>query len=706
MKSIEKGCNYTKTIFERAYSESPSTIEFLLKNFRDVAKRSVEYGPETMRPFIDSFVYFMEFDVKSETTYLGEIFESIKPIIIKSVQLDQVEAVNSYLDRLSSLEISIKENKNFLAAKIYVISLREILQDILRFEMKEKESLINEILFMIKNIFEDFLEFDKPEIQEGGGRRQETLEKIVNESFNVGYTFINRKKTDFFDTYLTVLEDMYLKVSDIGKGYYPTRAPHELELYEKSNKVRENLEDKFFLLLFRLGVFSIYKNTLEFVARLLSRDEVGKSFSVVNYQLHEDFIKGFRPEALVRWALRDSLSILGEIGILAPVREAIQFYLLIRSKALFMQMRENIRGTWDYSGPRLIRLLEENSEWIFFENEKPQDFLLEGGKVSFVSDFVEKIESFNTREIKAKGCTDFPDYMRTIKAFESNKVLFQDIAGSFTNSGIISQEVFAGALTEFLKITIEFLDRTNKVWKKEKERIERSFPIVQEKKEMAKKKIREALETESIFREAVEWKISDQISSEAEVMLGEVLFNESIESIYLKDLPILVSTFFYTIGRNVARREDKDIFERVLSRNIRKEKAPLTISVETIREFLESFECETLILITGRDILGDFWNSGEIKYLRKVNKAYEASIDDNRKALIYCSNIFGNKTLIFAKDQFLEILYVEKEAIEIRFPEKNELEKGQIKEDSQLIAISQNRGLKFLDLTKYIIFEH
>jgi hypothetical protein len=134
-------------------------------------------------------------------------------------------------------------------------------------------------------------------------------------------------------------------------------------------------------------------------------------------------------------------------------------------------------------------------------------------------------------------------------------------------------------------------------------------------------------------------------------MLGEVLFNESIEAVYLKDLFILVSTFFYTIGRNVAQREDKDIFVRILSRNIREEKAPLTISVKTIREFLDSFECETLILITGRDVLEDFWNSGEIQYLKRVNKAYEAFIDENRKALIYCSNIFGNKTLIFAKDQ-------------------------------------------------------
>jgi hypothetical protein len=704
VKSIEKGCEYTKTIFERAYFRSPSTIEFLLKSFKDTAKKSVEYGPETMKPFIDSFVHFMEFDVNKETTYLSRIFQSMKPVIVKSIQSDQFDTVGSYLVRLSNLRVCIKYNQNFDAVEIYVLALREILQELLRYGMKRQEESVEEILFMMRRIFSDFSKFSESEIQEKDRRRQKALERIINESRSIGYTLIHRKKIDLFDEYLSMVEDMYLRVSDLEWNYYPTMKPDEIELYEESEEIRENLEGEFFLLLFRLGVFCLGENNHEFIARLLSRGEVGRSFSVVNFRLHEDFLEDFQPENYIGWALRDSIKVLGEIGEFAPVREAVQFYFLIRSKALFKGMKKSIPDTWDYSGLRLIELLDEYSEWIFFGKEKPEDFQMEGRNVSFVSDFIEKIEKFNTREIEAKGCSDFPDYMRAIKIFGDRKTLFQDVAGSFTNDEIISQEAFGGALEEFEEITIRVLEKASEIWEKERKRIERSFPIVEKRKVEAEVSIKKALEGKGVFRNAVTWvKSNEKVLQETKFMLSEVLLKKKIGSKPLKDLPIIA--FFDRFGERAARREDEEILNIISERNIKKARMPLTINVGTISQFLEELDCRALVLITGRNIKKDFWDAKEIKYLRSFDNSYEVSIDEERKALLYPSSALKERTLIFAKDEFLEVVCSEEEKVDIRSPRENELSNGEIKEDFQTIVISQRRGLKFLDLSKGILIE-
>lgn len=705
MKSIKKGCEYTKTIFEKAYNESPSGIEFLLKNFGDIAKRSVEYGPETMRPFVDSFFHFMEFDIGNESKYLDRILESVRPVVQKTMYLKQMEALQHYLRRLSDLGKPIREKQNYRSAEIYIIALREIFQELLRYEIKDRREFSEDIFFAVRDIFSGFSKFDESEIKRNGGRRLETLTRIVNESCNIGYTLINKKEIDLFDGYLDMLEYMYLVVDELGWDYYPTREPYEIDSYEKSKEIREKLENEFFLLLFRLGVFSISENRLEFISRLLSRDEIGRSFSLINYRLHEDFLGDFRPESYIGWALRASVQVLGGIGRFAPMREAIQFYLLIRSKAFFRQMRKNINDTWDFSGRRLIELLEADSGWIFFGGEKPKDCRLAGKGVSLLPDFIRKIENFNKRQIEAKGCPDFPDYMRTVKVFEDKKTLFENVLSSFANNDIISQESFAGALEEFLKITIHFLDITNEVWKKERERIERSFPIMEEKRENAKKMIRKALEEEGIFRMAAGWRESDQeMLQKTEFKLNEVIWKKRIESRLLKDLPIIAS--FDTLGGMAAKREDEEILDMISGRNIKKMRMPLKLNLKTIGHFIDELDCERLILITGQNIQKDFWDSGERKYLRRVDRMYEVPINENRKAFLYNSDLFKGKTLLFAEDQFFEILYSEKVNINIRFPEENELDDEEIKEDFQAIVISQRRSLRFSDLTKAILIEH
>jgi len=707
MKFVDKACRYTRALFIRAYSESPSIMESLLKDFRDTAKRSADYGPETMEPFINSFIFFMRYDARKKTTYLKKIFGSARPVIIRAMRSDQEEAIENYFDKLSSFEVSIKDNQNFYAAQIYVTALRETLQDLLRYETKEKDKFIWTIFFRIKEVFSDFLEVNEVKIQESGVNKLSTLRKVIEESLYVGYNLIVKDELYFFDKYLEMLERMYSNLDRIKEFYYPTDEPYELKRHELQRMIRKTLEDVFSQLLFKLGVFALMKNKHEFVAKILSRDEIGKHIMAVDKKIHEAFVGKYQPEKYVVWALGDLIRVLGPIGEIAREREVIQFYLLIRSRALFKQLKSLNRQIWDYPSSKLRKTLKRSSEWLFFEKKKPEKFSSKWRKVPFVSEFAKGIKSLNSKKIEAKGCTDFPDYMRIAKIFDKRNDLFLQAADGFTNSETISREAFGGALEQFLEITIHFLEEICEVWKGEKKRIERSFPIIEKMKESAKTEIREALNAESVFRKAVKWKESDERMLQETEKLSEVLLKRPERALYLKDLRILMSFVpFNELGRKTAKNEDEEILCRILEKNIKKEEMSLMLNSETISRFLERLGCKTLIIITGRDVRKDFWDSKEIQHLRSIDSVYEVSIDEEIRAFIYRSNVFENKTLIFAKDQFLEILYLERENIEIRYPEEIELSEGEIKEDFQMIVISQRRGLRFLDVAKAIIVEH
>ena len=704
MKFVDKACRYTRALFIRAYSDSPSIMESLLKDFRDTAKRSADYGPETMEPFINSFVFFMRYDARKKTTYLKKIFGSVRPVIIRAMRSDQEEAIENYFDKLFGLEESIRNNQNFHAAQVYVTALRETFQDLLRYETKEKDKFIWTIFSQIKEIFSGFSEFSEVEIQESGGNRLFTLQKIIEESLYMGYNLIVKDELYFFDKYLEMLERMYLNLDRIREFYYSTDEPHRLKRYESSRKA---LEDDFFQLLFALGVFALMKNRREFVAKILSRDEIGKHIMDVDKKIHEAFIGKYQPEKYVVWALRNLIEVLGPIGEIAREREVIQFYLLSRSRAFFKQLKSLNRHIWDYPGSKLRETLKERSEWLFFEKEIPEEFSSKWKKVPFISNFAKGIKSLNSRKIEVEGCTDFPDYMRITKKFEERNDLFLQAADGFTNSETISREAFGGSLEQFLEITIHFLEKTCEVWKAEKKRIERSFPIVEERKESAKKEIKGNLNTESVFRKAVKWKESDERMLQETEKLNEVLLKEPVWTLYLKDLRIPMSFApFDDLGRKTAKNEDEEILCRILEKSIKKEEASLVLNSKTINRFLERLGCETLIVITGRNVLMDFWNSGEIQHMRSIDSVYEVLIDEEIRAFIHQSNVFRDKTLIFVKDQFLEILYLERENIEIRYLEENELSEELNKEDFQMVVVSQKRGLKFLDVAKAIIVEH
>lgn len=122
--------------------------------------------------------------------------------------------------------------------------------------------------------------------------------------------------------------------------------------------------------------------------------------------------------------------------------------------------------------------------------------------------------------------------------------------------------------------------------------------------------------------------------------LSEVLFRERIEAFFLKDLPIIVS--FDSFGSEAVQREDKEMLD-IIEKKIKKEKAPFTINVETVTKFLRKLECDTLIMITGRNIGEDFWDSGELQHIKSINNVFEVSIEGEVKAFIYWSYFFWKK---------------------------------------------------------------
>jgi hypothetical protein len=706
LEAIERGCAYTKDVFKQTYSDySTSDVEFLFMNLRDMVKKSTMYDIETLGPLAKLFIELMISDIEKNTvhSYIRNIYESAEPIVRKIVQSDREDVIENYFDQLSRLQDSITDRQNFDAAFIYVDILRRNFQEIIRNEMRDRNELMAHILFMIRDIFSNFTKFRGEEIQKKDRRRQETLAKIIKDYCNIGYLLIGSGETHFFDEYLDVLEYMYLRLTDIGLEYYPTKAPYRIEEYERSENIRRSLEYEFFLLLFRLGVLSLTKNEPQFVSKILSRDKADRFTSLVNYTLYEDFLKNYRTEEYSGWALENPFRVLGSTGNFSCETEIIQFYLLIRSKALFTQMKISVPETRNYSGARLKKFLRRNSAWIFFEKKIPKEFSSRSKKVSFMSNFIKEFKSLNSGGTQATGCSDFPDYMRTIKIFGRRRAQLDDVIENFPNEEIISQEVFSGALKKFLKITKRLLNKINKAWEEERRRIERSFPIKEERKEKAIKMISEALKREGIFRRAVEWKKCDQNALENAKLVPSELFLKlvKIDSNVLKDLPIIAS--FDTFGEEAAHKEDKGILNTISEKITRRTSISLRMNVETIRKFQDELECDTIMLITDSNIEKDFWDSGEIQYLRSFDRAYEVAIGEERKALVYHSNLLKDEVLIFAKDRFFEILYSQEEDIRFRFPKESELQKEETKEDFQVVEISQKKWLKFLDPGKAII---
>ena len=725
MKAIEEGCFYLEDIFEGAYAKSLSSdVEFMLKNLTIIVKKSAEYGPETMKPFMTLYVNLMKLDLQdlaypfASRGFLQKVFESVKPIIVVAIQSNKEEAIDGFFEQLSTFEELIKDNNNFRIAVIYCDSLRKTFQELLQGKTREKDMntekvysrFIQRIFSQIEDIFSSFLEYEVTEIQDRGGRRQETLTKIIEISNYVGYNLIVENDQYLFDAYLNMLEKMYSGLPYVGQGYYSGVQSYASGIDDQLGKIQTDLKNEFFHLLFGLGVFALDENKREFAARILQRSETGKFVIEVNRKLFRDFLSYRRPEECTEWALRDVFGIFGSFGRRTPEKEVIQFYLLARSKALFREMKKNNPDIWDYPGSKLKKCLKVNSGWIFFEEEIPLKLIFLGEsrdnlskwKVSFVSEYIAEIKRLRTG--KFRNFKDIPYSMMAVRRFNEREFLFQQAAETFTNSESVSQEVFGGALEQFLEITHRFVKEIGRAWRMEEENIQRSFPIDEKRRENAVKEIRDTLNTQGIFRKAVEWKKSDQqMLQETDTPLDEVLYIVGIESKYLKDLPISIS--FESFGESATQKEDKEILDLISEGNIRREKESLPINLGTIRQFLERLECETLVICTRLGFQRDLKDSGEIEHLKKIDNVYEVTIDKKRKAFIYASNLFREKTLIFARNQLLEILYLEKENIEIRCPKEDELIGEIDREDLQVIVISQRRGLRFLDLTKGVIIE-
>jgi hypothetical protein len=124
MNSIEKGCNNIENIFNQIYLESTTEDrESIFRNLRDVAGKSIESGPGTLRPFTDLFVNFMKVGARQneELTYFEKIFEFVEPIIVEAVGPEQSEALDNYRGQLDGLERLIEEIQPHNAADYAVI---------------------------------------------------------------------------------------------------------------------------------------------------------------------------------------------------------------------------------------------------------------------------------------------------------------------------------------------------------------------------------------------------------------------------------------------------------------------------------------------------------------------------------------------------------------------------------------------------------
>lgn len=124
ISSVRKGCNNVRKFFEQIYSESTAEDrESIFKGLQDVAKKSIEYGPGTLKPFTDLFVDFMKHGVKQneEFPYFERIFEFVEPIIVEAVGPVQSEALDNYREQLDGLEDLIERVQPPKAADYSVI---------------------------------------------------------------------------------------------------------------------------------------------------------------------------------------------------------------------------------------------------------------------------------------------------------------------------------------------------------------------------------------------------------------------------------------------------------------------------------------------------------------------------------------------------------------------------------------------------------
>lgn len=114
IRSINRGCDGIRNILEQEYPKFEiEDRESILRGLKDVAGKSIESGPETLKPFTNIFVDFMRLGVvhNEELSHFERIFEFVEPVIVESVGMEQVEALDNYrlqLDGLRNFIIGIQ----------------------------------------------------------------------------------------------------------------------------------------------------------------------------------------------------------------------------------------------------------------------------------------------------------------------------------------------------------------------------------------------------------------------------------------------------------------------------------------------------------------------------------------------------------------------------------------------------------------------
>jgi len=127
IEAIREGCDYIRDIFVQLYQQfTDENRGFIFKNLRDVAKKSIESGPEILGPFMNLFVRFMTqgFEQNEHLPYFEKILQLAEPIVVEALRPGYEEAIDDYFRRLMRFELSIRRTHDFDAALACIHVLR------------------------------------------------------------------------------------------------------------------------------------------------------------------------------------------------------------------------------------------------------------------------------------------------------------------------------------------------------------------------------------------------------------------------------------------------------------------------------------------------------------------------------------------------------------------------------------------------------
>lgn len=127
IETLKEGCCYTENIFIQLYEQlTEENREFIFKSIRDIAKKSSESGPETLKPFMKLFACFMVHGLErnEDTPYFKRILQFVEPVIFEIAGPGYEEVIDDYFRRLMRFELSLRRVRNLDEASACISIIR------------------------------------------------------------------------------------------------------------------------------------------------------------------------------------------------------------------------------------------------------------------------------------------------------------------------------------------------------------------------------------------------------------------------------------------------------------------------------------------------------------------------------------------------------------------------------------------------------